>query len=363
MLTLRLLPAALGITLASAQSWSSISTEYSFPPQSCNTEYASTWVQSIPTSYIRTTSTISSVASVETYTSTVYVTDKGTTVTTPLTQYTDVWPHVTSVVTLPVTTVVIPTTISSTIATLTSTTTVCTDGPAPSSTVTTYTGSYTPIPGQNTVLPSSYEASDTCFFTEIEIQHIFPTVQGPTITTTIPVTTASPTVIITETYTTTKTTYASTVTAHTESLSAHVDYTVATVSTSCAPAAAAPTVTYAARCAPQNLVAEMSGVGLTIGTFNANFTFGGVAHMAAGDPSLCCQLCVENAGCAASVYWAQSESCLLGYVGGGDGDDCPVAFDYYAANFTEVPTKPREGNVLQVGAGCGTIKYDGVHSS
>lgn len=270
-----------------------MSSEFSFPPLSCNTEYASTWVQSIPTSYIRTTSTISSVASTATQTATVYVTDTDATVTTTLTQYTEASPFVTTVVTLPVTTLVISATISSTIATLVSTTTVCTNGPAPSSTVTTYEGSYTPIPGQDTVLPSSYEASDTCWFTEVEVLHIFPTIQGPTITTTIPFTTASPTIIITQTFTTTVTTYASTVTTHTTALSADVVYTVATLTTSCAPL---PTVTFAARCAPQNLIAEMSGVGLAIGTFNANFTFGGVAGMAGGEPSLCCQLCVDNAG-------------------------------------------------------------------
>ncbi|KAJ9137386.1 hypothetical protein NKR19_g8215 [Coniochaeta hoffmannii] len=360
MLIFRLLSAVLGVTLASAQTWSSVSTEYSFPPISCSTEYGSTWVQSIPTSYVRASSTISSFAPVETYTSTEYVQDTASTVATPLTQWSDVWPYATVWVSLPVTTVTVAKTVSSTIATLTSTTTLCNNGPAPTSTVTSFTGSYTPVPGQNTALPVSWEASDTCWVTNIEIQHIHPTVQGPTITTTVPVTIASPTIIKTTTYTTTRTTYASTHTLSPTFLSAHVDYVVTTVTASCAPV---PTVTYAAQCAFPNLLGEMSGLGLSIGGSNPNFTFAGVADTAHGDPSLCCQLCVDNAGCAASVYWAQSEACLLGYVGGDGADDCPVAFNYFAVNYTEVPTKPRQGNLFQVGAGCATIKYDGVHTS
>ena len=80
MLTSRLLSAAVGVTLASAQTWYSASTEYSFPPVSCSTDYGSTWVQSIPTSYVRSSTTISSVAPLVTYTSTEYVQDTASTV-------------------------------------------------------------------------------------------------------------------------------------------------------------------------------------------------------------------------------------------------------------------------------------------
>jgi hypothetical protein len=349
----RLLSAAALAATASAQ-WASTSTTFAFD-STCSTAYGSTWVAPIPTSYSRTTTTISSVAPLETYTSTVYVT-ANTTIATPITLYTDVL--TTTTLLLDVTTSTVTSTISSTIATLTTKTTVCDNGAAPTSTVTEYTGTYTPVRGQDTVLPSSYETFDSCSFSETEILHIFPTTAGPTVTATIPFTTASPTIWTTETNIRTVTQYKSTAVVSATGYSFHVDLTTSTVSTACA---ATPTVTYAAQCAPQNLIAEFDGVGLTIGDFNANFTFGGVAGIAAGDPGLCCQLCVENAGCVASVYWAQSNSCLLGYVGG--DDDCPVAFDYYAANYTGVPTKPREGNIFQVGSGCGTIKYDGVHTS
>lgn len=350
-----LLPAAALAAVASAQ-WASTSTTYSFA-LSCSSAYGSTWVAPIPTSYSRTTSTISSVAPVETYTSTVYVT-ANTTIATPIILYTAVL--TTTTILLDAKTLTVTSTIPSTIATLTTKTTVCADGPAPSTTITEYTGTYTPVPGQDTVLPSSYETFDSCFFSETDILHIFPTTAGPTVTTTIPFTTASPTIWTTETNIRTVTQYKSTLTLTVPTYSFHVDLTTRTVSAACA-ATPTPTVTYAAQCAPQNLIAEFDGVGLSLGDLgNRNFTFGGVAGMAQGDPSLCCQLCVENSGCVASVYWAQSSSCLLGYVGG--DVECPVAFDYYAANYTEVPTKPRQGNILQVGSGCGTIKYDGVHT-
>lgn len=350
MILFRLLSAAVVITTAGAQ-WASTSTQYD-NSLSCATEYGSTWVAPIPTSYSRFTKTISSVAPVATNTSTVYVT-ANTTVATPITLWSNV--YTTSTLLLDVTTKTVTSTLSTTIATMTSATTVCTNGVVPSSTVTSYTGSYTPIPGQNTVLPSTYETIDSCTVSFTEIQHIFPTTVGPTVTSTIPFSTASPTIWTTETYTFTTTQYKSTVTASAAAFSFGVGLSTSTTSTACSPT---QTVTFAAQCAPQNLIAEMDGYGLSVGTFNQNFTFGGVASLAHGDPSLCCQLCVDNAGCVASVYWAQSSSCLLGYVGG--GDRCPVAFDYHAVNFTEVPTKPRQGNIFQTGAGCGSIRYAGV---
>ncbi|OIW34380.1 hypothetical protein CONLIGDRAFT_626376 [Coniochaeta ligniaria NRRL 30616] len=352
----RLLSAAALAAVASAQ-WASTSTTYAFD-STCSTAYGSTWVAPIPTSYSRTTSTISSVAPVETSTSTVYVT-ANTTVATPITLYSNV--YTTTTLLLDAKTLTVTSTVSSTIATLTTKTTVCADGgPAPTSTATEYTGTYVPVSGQDTVLPSSYETADSCAFTESAILHIFPTtLASNTVTTTIPFSTASPTIWTTETNTQTVTQYKSTLTTTTTSYSYHVDLTTSTVSTACA---ATPTVTYAAQCAPQNLLAEFDGVGLSLGDLgNRNFTFGGVAGMAAGDPSLCCQLCFDNEGCVASVYWAQSSSCLLGYVGG--DEECPVAFEYYAANYTGVPTKARQGNILQVGSGCGRIEYTGVHTS
>lgn len=347
---LQLLSAAVVITAARAQ-WASTSTEYD-DTLSCATEYGSTWVAPIPTTYSRFTTTISSIAPEETYTSTVYVT-ANTTVATPITLYANI--YTTSTLLLDVTTKTITSTLSTTIATMTSATTVCTNAVIPSSTVTSYSGSYTPIPGQSTVLPSTYEALDSCTVSNTEIQHIFPTTVGPTVTSTIPFSTASPTVWTTQTYTFTTTQYRSTATVSAAAFSFGVGVSTATVSTACSPT---QTVTFAAQCAPQNLIAEMDGYGLSVGTFNRNFTFGGVADTAQGDPSLCCQLCVENEGCVASVYWAQSSSCLLGYVGG--EDRCPVAFDYHAVNYTEVPTKPRQGNIFQTGAGCGSITYAGV---
>ncbi|KAB5529077.1 hypothetical protein GE09DRAFT_1228812 [Coniochaeta sp. 2T2.1] len=174
-------PAILGAALASAQ-WYSASTTYELS-LSCSTAYGPTWVHPIPTDYSRFSTTISSSYPLATQLDTVYVT-ADTTATVPTTSYF----YETTIYTVrqdrtTTYTHVIPST--ATIATITNPTTVCTNDVTPTATVTSYTGTpYTPIPGQNTVLPSTWEDSIFCNVYDIAIEHIWPTVQGTGQTTT-----------------------------------------------------------------------------------------------------------------------------------------------------------------------------------
>jgi hypothetical protein len=342
----RFLASALSVAALARAEWSSVSTSWSFSSQ-CTTFSDSTGVSPVPTSYERTTTTSISSAPLATALTTVYVT-ANTTIATPVTtwQYTTLF----FTTTLPVTTTSVEASAQTTIATVTSPTTVCNNGVTPTTTATVYTGTYSPIPGQNTTLPNSYPTLASCTEYETAFVSVWATVQGTGTTTSTVTKSTAGTDTITSSVTYTRQTTIYQTTSRVTINAYEVAASTATVTTDCV---AAPTATYAAQCAPQNLIGTMDGAGLNIGTFNVNFTFGGWAGMAKGDASLCCQLCVENAGCAASVYWAQSDSCLLGYVGG--PDDCPVAFTYGADAYD----LPGEGNIFQVGAGCATIEYDG----
>ncbi|KAK3317483.1 hypothetical protein B0T19DRAFT_435075 [Cercophora scortea] len=334
---------ALHAPTASAQSWYSDSTSYT-DSMTCTTSSDSTGVTPLPTSYDRHEETSYFSEPVATADETVYVT-ANTTTAYPVTSWAYVTLHPT--VTLDKTTSTRWLTTTPTIATLTSTTVVCTNDVTPTSTATVYTGTYTAIPGQNTTLPAAYPTSVACTVTFTALIHVWPTVQGTgTITSTYTPSTAGETTSTTITYTWPTTVYRSTilVTAGNNDIAA----ATATVSTACE---ATPTVTYEARCAPSNLIAEMDGQGLDILDFNPRFSFGGWYNMSYGDPSLCCQLCADNTGCVASVYWAQSDACLLGYVGG--DEKCPEAFTYHAPSYWQ----PRLANIFQVGSGCGTIRY------
>ncbi|KAK3369338.1 hypothetical protein B0T24DRAFT_596092 [Lasiosphaeria ovina] len=355
----RLLPtvAALAVSLlslhapvASAQSWSSDSTSYHYE-STCLTGYGSPGATPLPTAYERFPETTTSVAPLVTVDVTDYVT-ADTTTAFVTTTWLDI--YVTTTVTVVATST---TTTGTTFATLTTTTTVCAgagtgSAATPASTATVYTGTYDPAPGQNTTLPATFPTTVSCVIHDTELVFVWPTAVGTnTVTSTYTPSTAAETSTITNTYTRTLYAYAPSTVIKTATSYAVADKT-ATATVDCG-AAAIPTVTYAARCAPQNLLAEAGGHGLDVTNFNAAFVFGGTSELAPGDPSRCCQLCVDNAaaGCVASVYWAQSSSCLLGYVGG--PETCPVAFDYSAPDYI----LPRLGNIVQTSGGCGSIKF------
>ncbi|KAK8070411.1 hypothetical protein PG997_010614 [Apiospora hydei] len=189
---------------------------------------------------------------------------------------------------------------TTTFATATFATTECTNGaaPPPQSTVTVYSGVYTPVPGQATTLPASYPTQVVCQTTQNVLLTSFLTVlSGVVTTTTNPVTTITDQATTTVPYTftwATQTAWRTTVTETSTTLAAAS--TTRIVRTSCA----APTVTttYAAKCAPTNLVRDHDGMGLWWNYLDANATKV-VARRFDDDAAACCQACVENADCSA----------------------------------------------------------------
>ncbi|KAI0021132.1 hypothetical protein F4780DRAFT_301093 [Xylariomycetidae sp. FL0641] len=240
-----------------------------------------------------------------------------------------------------------------TVTTATWPVTVCTNGVSPS-VVTQYSGSYEPVAGQDTTLPTAYPTAVLCS-TTVEVNVVlYPTeTSGTTTVTREPVTVTTivdPTVTVTKQYITDPvTTYASTVTATTTSFT--LGGAAVAVSTSCA---ATQTTTLAAQCAPTNLISSIDGVGLVSGDYHANTTVKYVDDETYNDPSLCCQLCLDNDGCGA-MYAGMGQVCGLLYVAspnGGGMCDTQV-FTYH----TQQDVFPGAG--LIVAPGCGSIMYDG----
>ncbi|KAK7946066.1 uncharacterized protein PG986_010387 [Apiospora aurea] len=188
---------------------------------------------------------------------------------------------------------------TTTFATATFAITECTNGaaPPPHSTVTVYSGVYTPVPGQATTLPASYPTQVVCQTTQNVLLTSFLTVlSGVVTTTTNPVTTITDRAATTVPYTftwATQTAWRTTVTERSTTLAAAS--TTLTVRTSCAPTV---TKTYAAKCAPTNLVRDHDGQGLWWNYLDTNATKV-VARRFDGDAAACCQACVENADCSA----------------------------------------------------------------
>jgi len=129
-------------------------------------------------------------------------------------------------------------------------------------------------------------------------------------------------------------------------------------------AKAPPTVTRALQCAPSNLIAERDGHGVAINRLTGgwavpidyNNTLIGIPGM---DASACCQLCLDNAGCAASEWTIEWHgACRLYYYGYGN-DTCGGAGDAGSVEyFGDSWAFPRQENFLQ--AGCGRLRYRGV---
>ncbi|KAK7916903.1 hypothetical protein PG985_010511 [Apiospora marii] len=179
---------------------------------------------------------------------------------------------------------------TTTFATATFSTTECTDGvAAPQTTVTVYSGVYTPVPGQATASPVSYPTQVVCQSTQDRRRDHHHRV-SPVVT----VSKVTATVTSTTTWAT-QTTWRTTVTEISTTLAAAA--TTETVRTSCAPTV---TKTYAAKCAPTNLVKDHDGRGLLWNGVDGNATYA-VTHLyeTDGDGAACCQACVDNDGCSA----------------------------------------------------------------
>ena len=141
-------------------------------------------------------------------------------------------------------------------------------------------------------------------------------------------------------------------------------YSVATTNaSSCAPTT---TVTRAAKCAPTNLITKIGDD--VIGS--VAYTYPGTGYVffpgAMTDPGLCCQYCVENAGCAA--MWAEpvTGNCVLTFTSdsgpltspaqdvGVPSETCGLAFVYYPGGTTSI--YDGGDTDIWVQTGCGSIE-------
>jgi len=261
--------------------------------------------------------------------------------------------------------------ITPTMATITFSPTTCTNGvSAPKSTVTEYTGEYSPFPGQITTKKTSWPMAVTTYYFATPSYRVF-TFTGSTITLSSTATNTiwlSTTTVGTRTidpntvgryYTQTR--YRHTVT-HT-SRDVQLAYTTKPVEAVCN-ADKPTTVTYAAKCAPSNLIGERDGRGIELYVPSDNWTFPiGFPDTLIGIPGLdaseCCQLCVENTGCSMSS-WADSWSggCSLYYFNAPDlNDTCGTMPMQY---FGDTWSLPDQARIIQ--AGCGSLTYLGVRN-
>ncbi|KAI1273650.1 hypothetical protein F5Y07DRAFT_391157 [Xylaria sp. FL0933] len=314
---------------------------------SCTTEFGSGGVAPtpIPTDETLTTITTTVTNSTKTVPSTVFVTAATSTVT----QYTSI------VYTYGVDTVTVPTATSGrylalTVATGTFATTVCADG-VNRTTVTEYSGTYTPISGQDTKLPATYPTQASCSTGVTRSFILVPTVTSGVITTTVtatktvtsPTTTSTSTVLLGTYYS-----YLTTVTVTATTYTPHAVVTTSTVS--CAEETV--TKTLAAQCAPTNLIGAINGEGLQSGEYADRTSVIYTRQEPWGtDASLCCQACLDNEGCGASM--SGSGACGLYYTATVDAE--PVC-DAFIFSFTSTARVfPGQGLVVQ--NGCDTVKY------
>ncbi|KAI1207467.1 uncharacterized protein F4807DRAFT_434684 [Annulohypoxylon truncatum] len=325
----------------------STSTNYSFKTEgACSTVSGSGG--SVPLSLPRstTTSTVSSIItnSEVTVPSTVTVTADPVT-TTVLTSTT--WVLTDSTKTLP------PTTSWSVsqiiVATATVPETVCTNDVTPS-TVTEYSGSYTPISGQVTTIPTSYPSQVVCATGVTWFTILQPTAtSGVTTQTTTPTSTVQAiTTTVTSTYFFNNTVYASTITSTTTSYTPAASAT--TISTACE---ATTTTTFAAKCAPTNVISGVDDHGLVSGKYAANSSVIYIQDDKFNDPSTCCQLCQDNKGCAGMMAGISGFCGLLYVADPAGGPSCDFIFSYQ----TQSNVFPMQG--LWVQSGCGEIDYTG----
>ncbi|KAI1763165.1 hypothetical protein GGR53DRAFT_498330 [Hypoxylon sp. FL1150] len=325
----------------------STGTSYSFKTASaCSTASASTGTvpMSLPTS--STSSTVSTIItnSEVTIPSTSTIT-ADTVTTTLLTQTAHAWT---------VTTTTIATSTSwqgaeSIVATATWPVTVCINGVTPS-VVTEYSGDYTPTPGQVTKLPNPFPSQVLCTTGITWYTYVIPTATSgiTTITVTPTSTVNAPTSTTTVTYSYTSTAFGTTVTRVTTSY--RLDTSIATTSTACE---ATTTTTFAAKCAPTNVIAGIGNYGIVSGKYADNITVIYVPDEKYNDPSACCQLCQDNEGCG-GLYAGISGFCGLLYVGAPNGGPaCDFTFSYQ----TQTNVFPGQG--LWVQSGCGEIDYTG----
>ncbi|TGJ79888.1 hypothetical protein E0Z10_g8877 [Xylaria hypoxylon] len=228
--------------------------------------------------------------------------------------------------------------------------TTCTNGVTPI-TVTKYTGSYTPVSGQATTLPASYPTQIFCTTSLTSFINLFVTETSGLGT----IHTTPTTVIIDYTTSSTSTLTYLTVTSPSATVtSTSITYVEKGVADSTRTACESTvTKTYDARCAPTNLISDHNNVGLVAGRYNTNVTVVYTRDQPYGsNPSDCCQLCLDNKGCGASM-WGSYQTCGLYYHGNESGQpQCDFIFTYG----TEAVYLAGQGIV--VSNGCGTVQFE-----
>ncbi|KAI1827231.1 hypothetical protein F4861DRAFT_438174 [Xylaria intraflava] len=250
---------------------------------------------------------------------------------------------VTDTVTVPTTT--IGSFVTQTIATVVVAETVCADKAKPV-TVTEYTGTYEPISGQATTLLETYPTQAFCTTSTMFSVGIFPTVTSGAVTETVtPVSTPASyeTTVVTKTIVDgLLTVYATT---STETITSYAAAVVTTTSTiSCAETV---TKTLAAQCAPSNLISAIDDEGILSGNYADRY---GTAYILE-EPSACCQICLDNEGCAAIM--AADGGCSLFY---GLNEDAEAVCDTLVYSYTSSNTTGA-GQGLIVQNGCGKVEY------
>lgn len=234
----------------------------------------------------------------------------------------------------------------------------------PAETATEYTGTYSLFPGQVTTTPTSWPTAVTTYMSLTASSRVL-TYVGSTVTITSTVTgynwLSTKTVSENKTYTVAPFRYTNTVYLHTTTTTSsdwQLTYTTKAAPTTCPET---PTVTRAAQCAPSNLIAERDGHGAAVQLLPRDWAFPigfpdtliGIPGM---DASACCQLCLDNPGCAASEWTIEwSGACrLYYYVHGNDTCGGGEKLEYYGDSYAF----PRQGSYVQ--AGCGQLEYYGV---
>ncbi|KAJ2989641.1 hypothetical protein NUW58_g3373 [Xylaria curta] len=239
----------------------------------------------------------------------------------------------------------------STIATATFASTVCANGANPT-TVTKYTGTYSPISGQSTTIPSTYPTEAFCTTATSYYQILFPTETSGFTTTTVTPTTLIPLTTSTATYTVDFGTVYVTLTTVTAT---RTTWTVPGVSVTKTVACDGPTYTKTmdARCAPTNLIGDINGKGLLSGTYADRSV---VAYNSKGlwlkDYTACCQACLDNKGCGAAM--ADVYGCGLLYIASEKGEPVCDAFIYSFTAWNYV--LPGQGLVNS--NGCDWVEYE-----
>ena len=222
--------------------------------------------------------------------------------------------------------------------------------------MTVYSGTYTPISGQDTVLPATYPTQASCYTGVTRSFILLPTVtSGVTISTVTatstvssPTTTSTKTVILGTSFV-----YLNTVTVTATTYTPHAVVTTSTVA--CAEEETV-TKTLAAQCAPTNLIGAINGEGLQSGTYAGRTSVIYTRKDPWGtDASLCCQACLDNEGCGASM--SGSGACGLYYTATADAE--PVC-DALIFSFTS-SSKVWPGQGLVVQNGCDTVEF--LHSN